>query len=248
MKANKGFVMVPTGGKDEEITQMIPFFPYVLNTSIINVDPIDIDKRLHKMSERWILTNIINGIDRTSYIFDCSYKNLTNDDDEVITASTMTASAQYTLYRNGFMDVEIDIRVLSTKESSSILETNNRLYEKLIYLPYNIPENVMIESSCMLGQIDGVSIGASLEQDTILNVNLINPNSPNRRYYNKIRIAEVVPNPPVDSDDDAGLANTATLRVLIGYADEDYARSSSGYADYMSNYLPIKLVMSGVPY
>ena len=79
MLANTGFILVPlTENEDEK--NMRPFFPYVLNSSIICADPIMIDKYLKLTSERWNVVSGVDSVDKTSYTFECNYGNKTTDD------------------------------------------------------------------------------------------------------------------------------------------------------------------------
>ena len=137
----KGFVLVPDVNSETDEVRNVPFSPFILNSSIIcGEDPILIDDRLKLMSERWTLSNVIDSVDKTSYVYDCNYKNLTTDDTgEAIGSENLIASIQYDMYRNGYMDIEADIRL--DGDAGVAFGKDRKLFLKKLYLPYNLLEN-----------------------------------------------------------------------------------------------------------
>ena len=85
MITNQGFVLVQHENSETGEVTMVPFFPYVLNSSIICEDPIMIDEHLHLTSERWTVVDGVDSVDKTSYIFSCNYGDLTEDEIKQIT-------------------------------------------------------------------------------------------------------------------------------------------------------------------
>ena len=159
MITNQGFVLVQHENSETHEVTMVPFFPYVLNSSIICEDPIMIDEHLHLTSERWTIVDGVDSVDKTSYIFSCNYGDLTEDETgELIGSSYLSSTVQYDLYRNGYMDVEINARL---NGNALTFGEDKKLFLKTLYLPYAIPEKTMVEASCLLGQVEGVTIGAS---------------------------------------------------------------------------------------
>lgn len=232
----KGFVLVPDVNSETDEVRNVPFSPFILNSSIIcGEDPILIDDRLKLMSERWTLSNVIDSVDKTSYVYDCNYKNLTTDDTgEAIGSENLIASIQYDMYRNGYMDIEADIRL--DGDAGVAFGKDRKLFLKKFYLPYNLLENAMVEASCLLGTVEGVTIAASLDQKPITNKNL-NKTGSEKRYFNTINITQIVP---------ASGGEDVPLDLVYRSVDDDYSRY--GYDDYVSKYLPIKLKISGVQY
>ena len=232
----KGFVLVPDVIPETDELHNIPFSPFVLNSSIIcGEDPILIDDRLKLMSERWTLSNVVDAVDKTSYVYDCNYKNLTTDPTgEAIGSENLIASIQYDLYRTGYMDIEADIRL--DGDAGVAFGKDRKLFLKKLYLPYNLFENAMVEASRLLGTVDGVTIAASLDQKPITNKNL-NKTGSEKRYLNMINITQIVP---------ATGGQSVPLDLVYRSVDDYYSKYS--YDDYVSKYLPIKLKISGVQY
>ena len=234
MITNQGFVLVQHENSETGEVTMVPFFPYVLNSSIICEDPIMIDEHLHLTSERWTIVDGVDSVDKTSYIFSCNYGDLTEDETgELIGSSYLASTIQYDLYRNGYMDVEINARLNGV---ALTFGEDKKLFLKTLYLPYAIPEKTMIEASCLLGQVEGVTVGASLRALDIKNKNL-NPTGLEKNYFYGIDITEIVP-----------LAGGATVPLDLIYrsVDESYAKYS--YEDYISRFIPIKMKISGIQY
>ena len=65
MIAEKGFILVSDVNEDNGEPDLRPYFPFVLNSSIIAADPISIDKNLNIASERWIWVDGIDGVEKT---------------------------------------------------------------------------------------------------------------------------------------------------------------------------------------
>ena len=233
MLANTGFILVPlTENEDEK--NMRPFFPYVLNSSIICADPVVIDKYLKLTSERWNVVSGVDSVDKTSYTFECNYGNKTTDDaNEEIGSTYLNATVQYDLYRNGFMDVEGIIRLNGQKLTFG---DDRSLFLKRFYLPYAIPDSTFVETSVLFGNIEGVSLVASLEADKISNTNL-NPSGSKNQYYHKLAITEIVP---------AAGGDTVPLDLIYRSVDDAY--SIYTYDEYVGSYIPIKFKISGVQY
>lgn len=232
MKTNMGFILALV--KEGEEKNMRPFFPYVLNSSIICEDPIMIDKYLKLTSERWNLVGGLDSVDKTSYTFECNYGNKTTDDaDEVIGSTYLNATVQYDLYRNGFMDVEGLIRLNGSKITFG---EDRSLFMKRFYLPYAIPDSSIVETSVQYGYVEGVSLVASLEAEKISNTNL-NPSGSKLQYYHKLAITEIVP---------ATGGDTVPLDLIYRSVDDQYAIYT--YDEYVESYIPIKFKISGIQY
>lgn len=234
MVTNKGFVLIPHINPETDEISMVPFFPYVLNSSVICEDPVLIDEHLQLTSERWTVVDGVDSVDKTSYILSCNYGDLTSDETgELIGSSYLAATVQYDLYRNGYMDVEINARLNGTDLTFG---DSKKLFLKTLYLPYAIPEKSMIEASCLLGQVEGVTIGASLRALDVKNKNL-NPSGLEKNYFYGIDITEIVPS--VGGKD-------VPLDLMYRSVDDSYAKYV--YEEYVSRFIPIKMKISGVQY
>ncbi len=234
MIVEKGFLLIPFEDSETKEVSMKPYMPYVLNSSIICSDPIMIDKHLKLTSERWTIVDGVDSVDKTSYTFECNYGNLKSDDTgEVLGSSYLSAIVQYDLYRNGYMDVEGNIRL-----NGELLEFGDerKLYLKKFYLPYAIPDSANVETSVLFGNVEGVTVVSSLEKEKITNHNL-NPSDSKTEYYHRLDITEIVPK-------DGG--NTVPLDLIYRSVDSEYSFYS--YSEYVGSYLPIKFKISGVQY
>ena len=131
------------------------------------------------------------------------------------------------------MDVEINARL---NGNALTFGEDKKLFLKTLYLPYAIPEKTMVEASCLLGQVEGVTIGASLRGLDIKNKNL-NPTGLEKNYFYGIDITEIVP---------LSGGPTVPLDLIYRSVDESYAKYS--YEDYISRFIPIKMKISGIQY
>ena len=234
MIVDKGFLLIPVEDEKTEEVSMKAYFPYVLNSSIICSDPIMIDKYLKLTSERWTLVDGVDSVDMTSYVFECNYGNLKSDDTgEKLGSSYLSATVQYNLYRNGYMEVEGNIRL-----NGELLEFgyDKRLYLKKFYLPYAIPDKADVETSFLYGNVEGVTLVSSLESEKISNTNL-NPSDSKLEYYHRLDITEIVPKEGGD---------TVPLDLVYRSLDDRFAIYS--YPEYVGSYIPIKFKISPVPY
>lgn len=233
MVTNKGFVLVPYTNLETDEVTMIPYFPYVLNSSIVCEDPILIDDHLTLTSERWTVVDGVDSVDKTSYIFSCNYGDMLEDETgELIGSSYLSATVQYDLYRNGYMDVEINARL--NPNADLTFGDDKKLFLKKLYLPYAIPLKTNVETSCMLGQVEGVSIAASMDALMIKNKNL-NPSESETNYYYGIDITEIVP-----------ATGGADVPLDLIYRSVDNRYDKYAYEEYVSRFIPIKMSITGV--
>lgn len=233
MKAYEGFILVPDVPEDSDAeAKMIPYFPYVRNCDIITANPIIIEDHLRLMSERWILNSAYDSIDKTTYIFECNYLNLSEDDsDEVIGSSYLQALVQYDLYRNGELEVTGNIRLNGTKVP--LTETRDLIMKKF-YLPFAIPGQVSVKAGYLFGDVEGTTVVGSLEPIIITNKNL-NPKGSQFEHYGLITFRQITPNP--DSD------TAAVLNLAYQAADKEF--NECDYTTYVDNHLPIEFTITG---
>lgn len=246
MIAEKGFILVSDVNEDNGEPDLRPYFPFVLNSSIIAADPISIDKNLNIASERWTLVDGIDGVEKTSYIFRCNYENLEDDGTEELTGSNyLSAEVRYDLYRNGYLDVEGVIRL---DGAPGYFSEDRKMFLKTFYLPYAVPDAAIVETSYAFGNVEGTTISSRLELEQITNINL-NPNGYVRRYYYKLDITELVPikkDSGVVSDEDPIAQSTIPLDLVYRNVDTGYEMYT--YDDYVAKYIPIRFRIKNVRY
>lgn len=229
MRTNYGFILSTITDEETGEEKLVPFFPIVDSSDIINTQPVQLDEKLTQMSERWTLTDAVDGVDKTSYWFKSVYSNLTSDESgEPIGSSYLEAEVLYEAYRNGQLRVSGVARLDGTKAS---VDEQRDLYLKTLYLPFALPDTGMVTLSYPYGPVADLSMVASLDAVTIDNKNL-NPKGSVKKYYGCLNIKEVVENTP------------GILDLFYRSADTSYATYT--YESYIAKYLPIKFEISGL--
>lgn len=202
--------------------KMIPFFIRVRSRDIVSVDPVIPEDVLKRVSTRWQLVQYKDCCDFTFYEYLGSWVNNSDPNAEVVGNSYSQSTIRYKMYKNGFFEVDGTI-IIDGKLNSA---ANNQYdYTKTFYLPFAIPKRENIVVTTEGGQIEGVSISASLTQDKVTNQQLNPDVADTTKHWCLVTLRQITP------------SATNTMMDILRNSAKDGA--GDNYQNFVAAHLPV---------